>query len=144
MWIILALISALITGLSAIVSKIGLSKVEPGAGLAVQSVVILIISWGYAITTGKTKSFVHLELKDWGYLLAAGVVTAGAQLAYLAAIKAGEVSRVAPIDRLSLVFSIVLAALFLSEKVTPPVIVGAGLMAVGALIIAFSGAGGAG
>lgn len=144
MWIFLALLSALVTGISAIVSKVGLSKVDPGAALAVQSVVILAISWGYALTTGKTRSFAHLELKDWGYLLAAGVVTAGAQLAYLAAIKAGDVSRVAPLDRLSLVFSIVFAALFLSEKITPTVMVGAGLMAVGAVIVAASGSASAG
>ena len=144
MWIILALLSALVTGLSAVVSKIGLSKVDSSAGFAVQSVVILIISCTYATVTGKTKELARLEMKDWGYLLLAGAVTTVAYLCYFGAIKAGDVSRVAPVDRLSLVFSIVFAVLFLSEKVTPTLMVGAGLMVVGALIVAVSGSGGAG
>jgi len=74
-------------------------------------------------------------------LVLAGAVTTLAYLFYFGAIKAGDVSRVAPIDRLSLVFSILFAAVFLSEKLTPPVMVGAGLMAVGALIIAAFGSG---
>jgi transporter family protein len=144
MWIILALMSALVTGFSAIVSKIGLSKVDSSAGFAVQSIVILVISWGFALATGKTKELVRLEMKDWGYLLAAGAVTAVAYLFYFGAIKAGDVAQVAPVDRLSLVFSILFAALFLSEKVTPMVMVGAGFMVVGAIIVAFSGGASAG
>ncbi len=144
MWIILALMSALVTGLSAVVSKIGLSKVDSSAGFAVQSVVIVVLSWAYAGATGKTKELARLEMKDWGYLLLAGLVTTIAYLCYFGAIKAGDVSRVAPIDRLSLVFSIVFAVIFLSEKITPGIIVGAGLMVVGALIIAVSGSSGAG
>ena len=144
MWILLALLSALVTGLSAVVSKIGLSKVDSSAGFAVQSVVILVISCGYAAMTGKTKELARLEMKDWGYLLLAGVVTTVAYLFYFGAIKAGDVSRVAPVDRLSLVFSILFAVVFLSEKITPTLIVGAGLMVVGALVVAASGSGGAG
>ena len=144
MWILLALLSALVTGLSAVVSKIGLSKVDSSAGFAVQSVVILVISCGYAAVTGKTKELARLEMKDWGYLLLAGAVTTVAYLFYFGAIKAGDVSRVAPVDRLSLVFSILFAVVFLSEKITPTLIVGAGLMVVGALVVAFSGSGGAG
>ncbi|BCM91439.1 hypothetical protein IAD21_03312 [Abditibacteriota bacterium] len=144
MWIILALMSALVTGISAVVSKIGLSKVDSSAGFAVQSVVIVAISWAYASATGKTKELARLELKDWGYLLLAGAITTVAYLCYFGAIKAGDVSRVAPVDRLSLVFSVLFAAVFLSEKVTPPVIFGAGLMVVGALVIAVSGSSGAG
>ncbi|RYX80388.1 EamA family transporter [bacterium] len=144
MWIILALVSALVTGLSAVVSKIGLSKVDSSAAFAVQSIVILVLSWTYALATGKTKELVRLEIKDWGYLLLAGGVTTVAYLFYFGAIKAGDVSRVAPVDRLSLVFSIIFAAVFLSEKITTPVLVGGGLMVIGALIVAASGPTGAG
>lgn len=144
MWIFLALASALITGISAVVSKIGLKNVDSSVGFAVQSIVILVVSWGVAIATGKTHQLSRLEAKDWGFLALAGVVTCVAYLFYFAAIKAGDVSRVAPVDRLSLVFSIVLAALFLSDKVTPPVIFGASLMAIGALVIAVFGGASAG
>jgi len=141
MWILFALLSAVTTGMSAVVEKIGLKNVDATAGLAVQSVVILVLSWVYAGSTGKLTTLSRLGAKDWGFLVLAGAVTTLAYLFYFGAIKAGDVSRVAPIDRLSLVFSILFAAVFLSEKLTPPVMVGAGLMAVGALIIAAFGSG---
>ena len=144
MWIVLALVSALVTGLSAIVSKVGLKNVDSSVGFAVQSVVILVISWTYAGLSGKTRELSRLEAKDWGYLLGAGAVTTVAYLCYFGAIKAGDVSRVAPVDRLSLVFSVVFAAVLLGEKLTPPVIFGAALMAIGALVIAIFGGASAG
>lgn len=139
MWIFLALMSALLTGASAVVSKIGLKNVDSGVGFAVQSVVILVLSCGYAGVSGKARELSNLHLKDWAYLLAAGGVTTLAYQFYFAAVKAGDVSRVAPVDRLSLVFSVALAAVFLKEKVTAPVIFGATLMVIGALVIAASG-----
>ena len=139
MWILLALMSALVAGISAVVEKVGLKNVDSNAGLAVQSVVILLISWTYAGATGKTRELSRLEPRDWGFLALSGAITTLAYLFYFAAIKAGNVSRVAPVDRLSLVFGIVFAAMFLSEKITPPVVLGAGLMAAGALIIAVFG-----
>ena len=139
MWIILALMSAAMAGLSAVVAKIGLKNVDSSAGFAVQSVVIMVLSWAYVALTKGTPSLARLELKDWGYLALAGAISTAAYLFYFGSIKLGDVSRVAPIDSLSLVFSIVFAVIFLSEKLTPPVIVGATLMTVGALIIAAFG-----
>ena len=142
MWIILALMSALMAGLSAVVAKIGLKNVDSSAGFAVQSVVIMVLSWVYVALTKGTPSLARLQLKDWGFLALAGAISTAAYLFYFGSIKLGDVSRVAPIDSLSLVFSIVFAVVFISEKLTPPVVVGATLMAVGALIIATFGASG--
>lgn len=141
MWIILALMSALMAGISAVVAKIGLKNVDSSAGFAVQSVVIMVLSWLYVSATKGTPSLARLELKDWGFLALSGLISTVAYLFYFGAIKAGDVSRVAPLDSLSLVFSIVFAVLFVSEKLTPPIIFGATLMAAGALVIAVFGSG---
>lgn len=142
MWIFLSLMSALATGAVAVISKAGLKNVDSSLGFAVQSVTILVATWAYVITTGKVRGLSSIEPKAWGFLLVTGVVSAIAYLFYFAAVKAGDVSRVAPLDRLSLVFAILFAAVFLSEKITLPVVFGGALMVMGALVIAVFGAGG--
>jgi len=142
MWIILALLSAFITALIALVSKIGLAKVDSSLGFAVQSVVTMIFAVGYVALSGKGRDLTSIEGRAWPFLLGAGALSAVAYLFYFGAIKLGDVSRVAPLDRLSLVFSVILAAMFLSEKVNGPTIFGVSLMAIGALIVAVSGGGG--
>ena len=141
-WIVLSLLSAFFAGVTATVSKIGLEKVDSNVGFAIQSVVILVLTWTYVLVSGKSRELTEIEPRKWGWLLLSGAITTCAYLAYFAAIKAGEVSRVAPVDRLSLVFSIVFAVMFLSEKINGPTIFGASLMAIGALVIAIAGGGG--
>lgn len=142
MWILFSLLSALATAAVATLSKVGLSKVDSNLGFAIQSVVIVVATWVYVGITGKTRDLSSVEPRAWAVLLGAGLVSAVAYLFYFAAIKSGDVSRVAPIDRLSLVFSVIFAAMFLSEKVNGPTIFGASLMAIGALVIAVAGGGG--
>ncbi len=139
MWILLSLLSAFFAGVTATVSKIGLETVDSNVGFAIQSVVILVLTWGYVTLSGKARQLTEIEPKAWGWLLLSGVIPTCAYLAYFAAIKAGDVARVAPVDRLSLVFAIVFAAVFLSEKVNAPTIFGASLMAIGALVVAVAG-----
>ncbi len=139
MWILLALMSALMAGVSAVVAKVGLKNVDSSAGFAVQSVVIMLLAWLYTSLTHGTTSLARLEARDWGFLALSGLISTVAYLFYFAAVKAGNVSRVAPLDSLSLVFSILFAVLFISEKLTPPIVLGASLMAGGALIIAVFG-----
>lgn len=142
MWIILALLSAFITALIALVSKIGLAKVDSSLGFAIQSVVTMIFAVTYVALSGKARDLTSIEGRAWPFLLGAGVLSAIAYLFYFGAIKAGNVSQVAPLDRLSLVFSVVLAALFLGEKINGPTVFGVSLMAIGALIVAVAGGGG--
>lgn len=142
MWILLALLSAFVTALIAIVSKIGLAKIDSSLGFAIQSVVTMIFAVGYVALSGKARDLTSIEGRAWPFLLGAGALSAVAYLFYFGAIKMGDVSRVAPIDRLSLVFSVILASLFLSEKVNGPTIFGVSLMAIGAIIVAVAGAGG--
>jgi transporter family protein len=142
MWILLSLISAFFTAVVAVLSKVGLAKVDSSVAFAVQSVVTMVLAWVYVAATGKTRELTSIEGKAWPYLLGAGAISAVAYLFYFGAIKLGDVSRVAPLDRLSLVFSVVLAATFLGEKANSPTIFGVSLMAIGALVVAVSGTGG--
>jgi transporter family protein len=102
----------------------------------VESVLILLIAWGTVAIQGNLGQLGELDRRSWTYLLLAGVVTGVSSLFLYRALKLGNASRVVPLDRLSLVFAILLGWVFLREKVDWQVIVGGGLMAVGALVIA--------
>src|SRR5206468_2538928 len=107
--------------------------------LAVQSVLILVIAWGAAAVRGQLGEVGNIDRKTWAFLILAGVVTSASYLLLFRALESGDVSRVAPLDRLSLAFAIVLGVVFLKEDVNAKVIVGGALMAAGALLIAVAG-----
>lgn len=139
MWIILALMSAFLTALAGTISKSALDRVNSTVGLAIQTVAVLLFVWIAAFLSGRLRSeLVQIEAKDVGILVLAGLVTALGYLCYFGALGMGDSSRVQPMDRLSLVFAVGLAALFLSEKLSPQVIIGAALMAVGAVVVALA------
>jgi bacterial/archaeal transporter family protein len=136
MWAVYALLAALAGAVMAALTKVGLQKVDSNVGLAVQSVLILLIAWGAVAFQGKLGQFRELDHRSWTYLVTAGVVTGASSLFLYRALKLGNASRVVPLDRLSLVFAILIGAIFLKEKIGWQIIVGASLMAVGALLIA--------
>jgi transporter family protein len=136
MWAVYALLAALAGAVMATLTKAGLKEVDSNLGLAIQSVVILLIAWGTVAFQGNLGQIGELDLRSWTYLLVAGVVTGVSSLLLYRALKLGNASRVVPLDRLSLVFAILLGSVFLREKLGWQVIVGGALMAVGALVIA--------
>ena len=136
MWAVYALLSALAGALMATLTKAGLKRVDSNVGLAVQSVLIVLIAWGTVAFQGNLGQLRALDRRSWTYLLMAGVATCVSSLLLYHALKLGHASRVVPLDRLSLVFAILLGSVFLKEKVGWQAIVGGGLMAVGALVIA--------
>jgi transporter family protein len=136
MWAVYALLAALAGAVMAILTKVGLKRVDSSVGLAVQSVLILLIAWSTVVFQGNLGQLRELDRRSWTYLFLAGVVTGASSLLLYRALKLGNASRVVPLDRLSLVFAILLGSVFLREKVGWQVIVGGGLMAVGALVIA--------
>jgi bacterial/archaeal transporter family protein len=138
MWALYALLAALAAAVMATLTKAGLREVDSNVGLAVQSVLILLIAWGTVAFQGNLSELRELDGRSWTYLLLAGVVTGVSSLLLYRALKLGHASRVVPLDRLSLVFAILLGGVFLKEKVDWQVMVGGGLMAVGALIIALA------
>lgn len=136
MWIIYALLAALAGALLAALSKVGLRSVDSSVALAVESVLILAIAWGAVTVEGKFDQFGRMETRVWVYLAVAGVVSGTSYLLLFRALKLANVSRVAPLDRLSLVFAIAIGAVFLKERVSAQILLGGALMAAGALLIA--------
>jgi bacterial/archaeal transporter family protein len=136
MWILYALLAALAGAILATLTKVGLKSVDHSVALAVQSILILLISWSAVAVRGQLGALGGIEGRTWLLLVLAGVVTSASYLLLYRALEQGEVSRVTPLDRLSLVFAVLLGAVFLKEKVTVQVAFGAALMAAGALLIA--------
>jgi bacterial/archaeal transporter family protein len=136
MWVLFSLLAALAGAVLATLTKAGLKNVDPSLGLAIQSVLILVLSWGTVAVQGNLEELRAVDRRAWVYLVLAGVVTSASYLLLFRALKLGEASRVVPVDRLSLVFAILLGAVFLKEKIGTQVILGAVVMTAGALLIA--------
>lgn len=136
MWIVLALGSAFLTAVVGTLTKAGTERVEPAVALAVQATVLALCAWAVIAVRGKFPELGQIPAKSLPILLFAGALTCGAYLLYFGALASGSSSAVQPVDRLSLVFAVGLAVLFLKEKVTPAMYVGIGLMALGAVVIA--------
>ncbi len=136
MWIVLALFAALLAAVVVTLSKAGIRNVDSSLGFAIQSVLILIVSWSVVIWQGKLKDLSQVDTKAWVFLVLAGVLTCVSSLLTFAALKIGDASRVSPLERVSLVFAIILAVVFLKERLNWQLVVGALLMTGGAIIIA--------
>ena len=135
-WIMWALLSAAGTALTAILTKVGVKNTDSSLVLAIESTVIVIATWCIVAYKGHATELLDIPGKAWPFILGAGLVTTGAYFCYFRALSLADASRVAPIDRLSLVFTVVLGMFLLREKVTPLAIAGVALMAVGALLVA--------
>ncbi len=136
MWIVFSLSAALAAAVVVTLSKAGIKHVDSSLAFAIQSVMILIVSWSVVIAQGNLPDVAHIERRVWIYLLIAGVVTCLSSLLSFHALKLGNASRVSPLTSTSLVFSIILATVFLKDKLTWQVIAGALLMVSGAILIA--------
>lgn len=137
-WVIYSLLAAVSAALVVTLTKAGLKNVEPNVGFAVQAIMILLISWIITWWQGQVKEVSEIGGKAWLFLLAAGVLTALSSLLTFNALKLGEASQVSPFDKVSLVFAIIFAVIFLKEKVTWQIICGAILIVTGAILIASS------
>ncbi|UYZ64724.1 EamA family transporter [Hymenobacter weizhouensis] len=138
MWWIFSLLAAVAAAVVVTLSKVGVRNVEPSVAFAVQSVLIVAVAWGVVAWQGHLPQVAQMERRTWLFLVAAGVITCLSSLLSFQALKLGPASRTSSFDKISLVFSIVLAVLFLKEKITWQVVLGAALMAAGALLIAFT------
>ncbi len=135
-WLTAALISAFFAGLTAILAKIGVTDVNSNLATAIRTVFILLFAWAVVLWQGRTHDVAMISGKTWLFLLLSALATAASWLFYFYALKVGAASKVGPIDKLSLVFTVVLAAFILGEGLTFKVIAGMILMSVGAVLIA--------
>jgi transporter family protein len=135
-WLLAAFLSAFFAALTSILAKIGVKNVSSNLATAVRTVVILFFAWGIVVFQGGLKDLSKISKISFLFLILSGVATGLSWLFYFYALKVGEASKVVPIDKLSLVLTIILAGLILREKITIPVLIGSVLMTAGALIIA--------
>jgi len=136
-WFFWALLSAFFAGLTAVLAKVGVEGVNSNLATAIRTVVILIFAWGVALLT-KTQSFSTIGRKSWIFLILSGIATGLSWLCYFRALQLGEASEVAPVDKLSVVIAIALAAIFLHERLTWHHWLGGGLILMGALVLAYA------
>jgi transporter family protein len=135
-WLIWALFSAFFAGLTAILAKVGVQGVDSNLATAIRTVVIVAFAWSVALFTNR-QSMAAIPGRAWLFLLLSGLATGLSWLCYFRALQLGEASRVAPIDKLSVVFVIALAGIFLHERLSWHQWIGGTLIATGAIILAF-------
>jgi transporter family protein len=136
-WVYWALLSAFFAGMTAILAKVGVSGVNANLATAVRTTVVLVFTWGIALTTTNTASLYTFSKRTWIFLVLSGMATGLSWLCYFRALQLGPASQVAPIDKLSVVFVIAFAALFLQERMTWHHWVGGLLIVTGAVILAW-------
>ncbi len=136
MWKYYALLSAVFAAFTAILAKIGIKGVDSNLATAIRTTVILLITWGIAMmSTNIVNGVKDLTGKNWIFLILSGIATGLSWLCYFKALQLGDASRVAPVDKLSVVFVILLSALILHEPLTPKVIAGGLLICAGTIVM---------
>jgi len=138
MWVIFALAGALLAGIAVVLTKAGIKDMDPILAFAIQSIFILVVSWAVAIFQKPSASMANLDKKTWIFLVCAGVATCLSSIFTFLALKVGEASLTTSLERLSLVFAVVLAVIFLKEKLNWQIILGILLMIGGAVLIGIS------
>lgn len=135
MWIVLAMLSAGFAALTGIFAKLGMDGISSNLATAIRTVVVLVIAWGIVFLTGKQAGIADITAKGWTYLILSGAATGLSWLCYFYALQLGEASKVIPIDKFSVVLSMVLAFVVLGEKVTLTKIIGGVLITLGTFVM---------
>lgn len=135
MWFVFALLSAVFAALTSILAKIGIDGVNSNLATALRTIVVLAFSWGMVFLTGSQGGISEIGRKSWLFLILSGVATGASWLCYYRALQIGEASKVVPVDKLSVVITLALAALLLHEKLTIKSGLGAILITAGTLLM---------
>lgn len=134
-WFIWALLSAMFAALTAVLAKVGVADINPNLATAIRTTVILVFTWGLVFGLDGKADFAGLSARAWIFLVASGLATGLSWLCYFRALKLGDVAKVAPVDKLSVAMAIILAVIFLGEKVKPQEAVGAALIVLGVVVM---------
>jgi bacterial/archaeal transporter family protein len=137
-WLVYSLLSAFFAALTAILAKIGIKNIDSNLATAIRTVVILFFAWGIVLFQGTLKQFASISRYSLVFLILSGIATGISWLFYFKALQMGKASQVSPIDKLSLVITIILAAFILKERISFPIAIGAVLMSIGAILVALN------
>lgn len=135
MWFVFALLSAVFAALTSILAKIGIDGVNSNLATAIRTVVVVIMSWGMVFLTHTQSGISEISKKSWIFLILSGLATGASWLCYYKALQSGDASKVVPIDKLSVVLTLILAFVFLHEEFTIKSLIGCVLIGVGTLVM---------
>lgn len=135
MWMIFALLSAIFAAFTSILAKIGIDGVNSNLATAVRTVVVVVMAWVMVFLTHAQNGIPEISRKSWIFLILSGLATGASWLCYYRALQIGEASKVVPIDKLSVVFTLILAFLLLHEEFTVKSLIGCILIGAGTLIM---------
>ena len=136
MWFIFALLSAVFAALTSILAKVGIDGVNSNLATAIRTVVVVVMAWGMVFLTSAQTGLSQISKKSWIFLILSGLATGASWLCYYKALQIGDASKVVPIDKLSIVITLVLAFLFLHEDFTVKSLIGCILIGAGTLFMA--------
>ena len=135
MWLIFALLSAIFAALTSILAKVGIDGVNSNLATAIRTVVVVAMAWGMVFLTNAQSGIAEISKKSWIFLILSGLATGASWLCYYKALQVGEASKVVPIDKLSVVITLILAFIFLHEEFTAKSLIGCKLITAGTLIM---------
>ena len=135
MWLLFAFASSLFAALTSILTKIGIEGVNSNLATALRTMVVVIMAWGMVFLTNSQGGIASISKKSWIFLILSGIATGISRLCYYRALQIGEASKVVPIDKLSVVITIILAFVFLHESITVKSIIGMILITAGTLFM---------
>ena len=135
MWFLLALLSAVFAALTSILAKVGIEGVDSNLATAIRTVVVVFMAWGMVFVTHAQSGLSSISSKSWLFLILSGLATGASWLCYYKALQIGEASKVVPVDKLSVVITLVLAFVFLHEKITVKSLAGCILIGAGTLLM---------
>lgn len=135
MWLLFALLSAVFAALTSILAKVGIEGVNSNLATAIRTLVVVILAWAIVFLSGAQNGISAINRRSWLFLILSGLATGASWICYYRAIQIGEVSKVVPIDKLSVVITLVLAFVFLHEQFTVKSFIGCVLIGAGTLIM---------
>ena len=135
MWAIFAILSAIFAALTSILAKVGIEGVNSNLATAVRTIVVVLMAWFMVFITGNQNGIIDISKKSWIFLILSGLATGASWLCYYKALQLGEASKVVPIDKLSIVITIILAFIFLGEQITLKTLIGCCLIVAGTFVM---------
>lgn len=135
MWFVFALLSAIFAALTSILAKIGIEGVNSNLATAIRTVVVVVMAWGMVFLTNVQSGISQINKKSWIFLILSGLATGASWLCYYRALQIGEASKVVPVDKLSVVITLILAFVFLHEQFTVKSLIGCVLIGAGTLVM---------
>ena len=135
MWLLFAVLSAVFAALTSILAKVGIEEVNSNLATAIRTVVVVAMAWGMVFLTNAQSGLSHISKESWIFLILSGLATGASWLCYYRALQMGDVSKVAPIDKMSTVLTLILAFVFLHEEFTAKSLIGCILIGAGTLMM---------